>query len=895
MSLLPTGTNANTNLYYFIRGDGQLLNVSTLNANTISTNTLTASTISTTQLFTDTGTISSFSTFQIDLNSQLLTATPSELLLNGVPIATTSNLSSLADWSLDPAISTVQMGGNDLNAAGTISTTNIRGGNAFFTNLIAYNSLFVSTATSTISSMITTADLGVFSTVSTGLTQCAALNAQYYVAAQEGDFNTIRVPGNIGLLLLDNGGPQFGASAEIRMDWFQQGPTQTSLFYDTTISSVRFMTHTASGYTDNPASRLYVPEARTSSLYVSSINGAEFNSTTINVDLGSFSTVAATSISSLGAEIRQALISSIVFSPSLNPSLGGVNVNMGLGGILGNVIGWGAGVFGAAAGLVGLVTGVTALATGRQTQNINNNVYETINGNTQLQISTLGTPFSTIYRLNDSIDPQAVPGQEIFVSTISPPGPAIRSLSDPLYTLSTPQSTIQSFGQWVPLPQQTIPSSISSLNEWAFFPALSTINFATGVPAVISAATPATDNIALVGSNIQLVGGHTDAKDLLLVSTLSTATIAGAADNLFGLGVPGLKIDAANLFLSTPQVIHPGLFNGSTIGVNSGYSKGSWDCSTLTFSTATGVTLETSSLLSRSITTSSLTFAQTGAFGLSSILFVSTSALPGIGTSSCLVANTDFSVGQNDIYAQQIRLGYLNPSSQPSEIIFHSPNNTQRAFNLGNTDQTIRIQSTTNATTAGYLLDTQVNPPFFSTINQSTSMMAWFPSTTSGTIGVSTISFIPPKIVAGAFTSLSTQALTANTPLALWLEQTDYSKGGIATSTNAIVIPSAGVFEIIPSIQFEHPLGAATADFWLRKGGVDIPNTCSEVYLPTGGNGQTLGVTSFIVPCAAGDKLQLMVASPDSGVTVAFIQSTISPYAKPANPSVVVAIKCLNY
>lgn len=62
---------------------------------------------------------------RLDLDGNILTTagvgTGGELLLNGVPIATTSNISSLADWAYEPAISTVNFNFNDLTNVSTIN------------------------------------------------------------------------------------------------------------------------------------------------------------------------------------------------------------------------------------------------------------------------------------------------------------------------------------------------------------------------------------------------------------------------------------------------------------------------------------------------------------------------------------------------------------------------------------------------------------------------------------------------------------------------------------------------------------------------------------------------------------------------------------------------------
>jgi hypothetical protein len=69
--------------------------------------------------------ISTISTVAVVLDGSVLTTVGTELLLNGIPLATTSNLSSIADWALDPAISTVNMNTNNL----------INGGRGEFLNL----------------------------------------------------------------------------------------------------------------------------------------------------------------------------------------------------------------------------------------------------------------------------------------------------------------------------------------------------------------------------------------------------------------------------------------------------------------------------------------------------------------------------------------------------------------------------------------------------------------------------------------------------------------------------------------------------------------------------------------------------------------------------------------
>jgi hypothetical protein len=144
-SIPPNITMQNVNLPYFIPYSflsslqkQDPFTVSTVNANVVNVSTLNAMSSFTGASYT----ISSFNQNiltdyieateayvydKLTLDNQVLTANSTDLLLNGIPIATTSNLSSIADWSLDPAISTIRADGNDL--------TNVRFAN--FSSIIA--------------------------------------------------------------------------------------------------------------------------------------------------------------------------------------------------------------------------------------------------------------------------------------------------------------------------------------------------------------------------------------------------------------------------------------------------------------------------------------------------------------------------------------------------------------------------------------------------------------------------------------------------------------------------------------------------------------------------------------------------------------------------------------
>ena len=832
IGIIPQQTNINQNTYFFLTA-----NASSINVNSISSGQITAGFISSQEAFINDIDCLGISTSAIDLDGQTLTATSSNLLLNGVPIATASNLSSIADWSLEPAISDVNMNGFNLLSTNLVSTNTIRATNALFQNLIAYNSLFVSTATSTISSVITITDLGLYSTlnsdnISSGFIEAGTLSSLIHIA-DLGLFSTINV--------------------------------------------------------DNLS---------TSSLFVSSINGSEFTSTGINIQVAGISSLVTNAISSLGSEIRQGLFSTIQFKPEFKLDLnfdfsaignglktGLTNIGIGLGG-----------------GLVAIASGIIASATARrQNTTIVNDTFEQYCLPTQIQFSTLGDTISSYIRyVSSSGEPNTVPGQEYLVSTIIPSGTlCIRSLGDPvnLADPSTATSSIQSYGQWVEVPVQ-IPSSISSLAEWSYFPALSSVNMANfdllninsasftggqvlnvssinGIPIAeyqnississlnewayydavssitFSPTTPAViqaspgNNIAVSGANIQLIGAYTDAKNLLLVSSISTGTILGANDNLFGVGVQGLQIEANNIFLSSPNVTHPGTFNGNQI--LSIYSQSvTTSISSLTVSSINNKapafqddinsfsSITTSTLFSPYIVTdqlfvstqisgdivasdstkniiSSFSSIQTaGALfnnlnaGLissgkitassitlnsgvySTIMVPQPTTNPGVGTSTMLTVNTDLNLGTNDLYAQQVRLG-KGQLDNYAEILLYGNDGSTRNILGGTADRTIRVASSVAPTGPGYVLDTALNPPFFSTINSSgtVAMMSYFPSSIANTIGVSTIAVLPAPLPLQQFGVSTFQASAFNITLPRNYKDTSY---GIQITPMASVV-----------------------------------------------------------------------------------------------------------
>ena len=133
----------------------------------------------------------------------------------------------------------------------------------------------------------------------------------------------------------------------------------------------------------------------------------------------------------------------------------------------------------AANGVVDLATKTASLFTSRTSNTISGNavpgqttaVYETINGTTQFQFSTLGTATTTVFRTTDKADTNQTFGNEVFISSIIPAGSkCVRSVSDPLQfviissILISTNNFLQSYGQWSPILAPEFNLNVSTLN-----------------------------------------------------------------------------------------------------------------------------------------------------------------------------------------------------------------------------------------------------------------------------------------------------------------------------------------------------------------------------------------------------------------------------------------------
>lgn len=284
-----------------------------------------------------------------------------------------------------------------------------------------------------------------------------------------------------------------------------------------------------------------------------------------------------TLLSSLTGDITFNLVSSLSLfgNVAVNP-----NINLGLGDVIQGAIGGAASQgLGVILGGAALVTGAVGLFTGRTSGGANPNVFQTINGTTQLQFSTIGSAVSSIFFDTNSPSPGVQSGVQTSTTIGIPAGAyCVRSVGDPLNLVNN-VSTLQSFGQWVPVIQNnpTLP---------AFTTSSLTVSSLTARVAQISTAT-----ISSISSPLAIQGPVTSdgssafswgQTQLLATSTIfpnaSALTLKVAGDSfvtqIFGNSANFTVLNASNQvngnFLNATSYVSTPRLNTSTLNAIAG-------------------------------------------------------------------------------------------------------------------------------------------------------------------------------------------------------------------------------------------------------------------------------------------------------------------------------------
>ena len=145
------------------------------------------------------------------------------------------------------------------------------------------------------------------------------------------------------------------------------------------------------------------------------------------------------------------------------------------------------------------------------------------------------------------------------------------------------------------------------------------------------------------------------------------------------------------------------------------------------------------------------------------------------------------------------------------------------------------------------------------------------------------------KAAYGSFYSTQNQAGTANQIQIITHNITDFASGVTMVSGSQITFEEAGVYTLISTMQYQETGGGtATITGWLRKNGVDVADSATDLKLRGNGD-RDLYAINYFVNVNAGDYVELCWSSNDVDTEILYIASRTLP-TRPAVPSVITTV-----
>jgi hypothetical protein len=140
----------------------------------------------------------------------------------------------------------------------------------------------------------------------------------------------------------------------------------------------------------------------------------------------------------------------------------------------------------------------------------------------------------------------------------------------------------------------------------------------------------------------------------------------------------------------------------------------------------------------------------------------------------------------------------------------------------------------------------------------------------------------------GNFFDTTTQDVVGvNTYQSVRLNTTDLSNQVSIANSSHIVVANSGVYNIQFSLQIDKTQGSqAHIYIWLKKNGVDVPNSASEVSVQ-GTLSETIAAWNFVVASNANDYYELMWSATDIHIRLKAVSAN---GVVPAIPSVIVSV-----
>jgi hypothetical protein len=146
-----------------------------------------------------------------------------------------------------------------------------------------------------------------------------------------------------------------------------------------------------------------------------------------------------------------------------------------------------------------------------------------------------------------------------------------------------------------------------------------------------------------------------------------------------------------------------------------------------------------------------------------------------------------------------------------------------------------------------------------------------------------------PRLRYGSFCDTTTQTAAAiNTAYAMTFNTTEISNGVyVGSPTSRIYTDTHNVYNLQFSAQLDKTSGGVgLAWFWLRKNGVDVPNSAGQVRIQ-GNDAELVVAWNYLVELGAGDYIELMWEVDTTDIQLLYEAATA---VHPAVPSVILTV-----
>ena len=279
---------------------------------------------------------------------------------------------------------------------------------------------------------------------------------------------------------------------------------------------------------------------------------------------------------------------------------------------------------------------------------------------------------------------------------------------------------------------------------------------------------------------------------------------------------------------------------------------------------------------------------QVGPPGGADDLFVSDQQIAGLlGAPDGSAQQSQIAVLQNEVQALALAPPYTPHSPSPIYGAFYS---TANQVDGSNTTAYPVVLDTTQIAENVELQDRTAT--FTASIGPA--------STTMTVTAISSGPIYPGMVITGT-------GVTAGTYIVSQTTGTDGSTGNYVVSVSQTVasttitgtcksklqVETAGTYNVQFSVQFVNTSASIhDTDIWMRKNGVDVPNSNSQFSIPNrhgGIDGHLIGALNLFVDLAANDYVELMWGTADTSTTIQYIGPQTSP-VRPATPSAIVTI-----